>query len=145
MKTKTTIKKAQAKVKVRRARREYPHVKQRSARTYYAATKDGSTLFRFANHAQRLNSIRQDKLIPIGALDFRTKVAEDVDGRLSIIDKRKDALVSDQVEQQAMPAVGLPEAIAAAVAAVLNPYLARIPTGTVAGEQPRASRVANQH
>lgn len=131
----------------KRQRRE---LKPRSPRTYYAVDRAGLTLFRFANHPQRLAAIRRDKVIPLGALEFRNKIAEDIEGKLTIKDMR--SVVIPETEEAPVSAVAPPgggvsaEAIAAAVAAAIRPYLTQVQQpAQISGEQPQASRVANRH
>lgn len=148
MATKSTAKKrASANAAPKRQRRE---LKPRSPRTYYAVDRSGLTLFRFLNHAQRLAAIRRDKVIPLGALEFRNRIAEDIEGKLTVKDMRGQVIPETDdapVSAVAPPASGVSaEAIAAAVAAAIRPYLTQVQQpAPIAGEQPQASRVANRH
>lgn len=70
------------------AKRTRRTLKARNPRTYYAVTADGNTLIRFANHAQRLDAIRKEGLQPLGALEYREKIATDSEGKLRMLDRR---------------------------------------------------------
>jgi hypothetical protein len=110
--------------------------------------RTGLTLFRYLNHAQRLAAIRRDKVVPLGALEFRNKIAEDIEGKITIKDLRGQVI--PEVDEAPVSAVAAPgvsaEAIAAAVAAAIRPYLTQVqPATPIAGEQPQASRVTNRH
>lgn len=82
----------------------------RNPRTYYAMTKDKTTLYRFGTHAHRLASMKQDKLVPIDALTYRAMQQNDIGNKLIHYDKR------GQVPETATTTVVPPEDLAAALA-----------------------------
>src|SRR6185312_7308795 len=67
--------------RIRRDRRERHH------RTYYAISKDGKTLHRFQNHPAREDAFEADPTLrPLGALEFRTLMLDDVEGKLQVLE-----------------------------------------------------------
>lgn len=96
MKTKTTAKAKQTRRKA----------ENRNPRTCYAMSKDKATLYRFVNHAQRLDHLLRDKLLPIDALAFRAMTNADVTGKLIVHDMRGVALNPDPIPvPEAVPTV----------------------------------------
>jgi hypothetical protein len=122
----------------RRKRRE---LKARASRTYYASDKAGTTLFRFLNHASRLGAIQGEGLVPLGALQYRNLIAEDIDNKLKLVDRRRDV-------QPAKPAPSSqpvnidPNLLAVAIAAALKQVGM---TGVNLGEQPSGARQSPSH
>lgn len=78
--------------------------KNRNPRTYYAMTADNSTLYRFANHAHRLEVIRKEGLIPLGALEYREMIAGDSEGKLNLVDRRGEYAKLLAAQRAATPA-----------------------------------------
>lgn len=125
----------------RRKRRE---LRARNPRTYYATDKQGVTLFRFASHPARLHAIKNEALVPIGALDFRNKLAEDVENKLKLVDRRSD--VAPAITQPSMPHSGVdPTQLATAIAAALQSLGVTGVPANLTGEQPRGTRVGANH
>lgn len=61
----------------------------RAARSVYATSRDGKTLYRFDNTAHRQDYIESDRVVPIDALEFRDRVMSDSEkDRLHIADLR---------------------------------------------------------
>lgn len=69
-----------------RKRREYG---PRAGRTYYAISEDKNTLYRFPKHEDRETAVAEKGLSPLGALEFRNLVAQDVDGKLTVVGHAK--------------------------------------------------------
>lgn len=159
--------KATARPAPARKRREF---RARKGRTYYAINGEGTEMFRFGSHPQRLAAIKERGLVPLGALEFRNRVAEDVDGKITVHEylgnKRQSAQVhpvqhapvaqaAQPVHAPSAPMVAQPmtniEAIAQAVATALAPMLQQVRPepategAPIGGEQPRATRTVANH
>jgi hypothetical protein len=91
------------------ATRKRRTLKPRNARTYYAMTKDENTLIRFANHAQRLDAIRKEGLVPLGALEYREKIATDSEGKLKMLDRRGELKAFEAAQAAAANAAPAPQ------------------------------------
>lgn len=79
------MKTARTAVKAKTTRRKSEH---RNPRTCYCVSKDKRHVYRFVNHAQRLDFLLRDKLIPIDALTYRAMTNADVTGKLIYHDMR---------------------------------------------------------
>lgn len=79
------MKTAKTAVKAKQTRRKAEH---RNPRTCYAMSKDKKHVYRFVNHAQRLEYLMSDKLIPIDALAYRAMTNADITGKLIYHDMR---------------------------------------------------------
>lgn len=81
-----------------RTRRE---PRPRASRTYYAASKDRKTLYRFLSHQTREQAVKAEGLVKIEALEFRDALI--MDNTLKVI-IRKDEPVADDLAQPARAA-----------------------------------------